>query len=157
MRGGADRRVAALTRLLASQAPGTTGLALRVPAAARAAFLAAHRTQVPSAAPLVVVVRNDEEAHRLADDLGAWLPSGHVRVLPERAALPLERALPEHDESAERLEVLAELGGRSRDLVVVAPLLALVQRTLAANQLREARVELRVGGRIAQRALLTAL
>jgi transcription-repair coupling factor (superfamily II helicase) len=130
---------------------------IRVPAAARAAFLAARRTQVASAAPVVVVVRNEEEAHRLADDLGAWLPAGRVRVLPERAALPLERALPEHDESAERLEVLAELGGRSRDLIVVAPLLALVQRTLASAQLQASRIELRVGERVAQRELLTAL
>jgi len=157
VRGGADRRVATLTLLLANALPQPEGSALRVPAAARAAFLAARRTQVPSAAPFVVVVRNDEDAHRLADDLGAWLPSGRVRVLPERAALPLERALPEHDESAERLEVLAELGGRSRDLVVVAPLLALVQRTLASDQLQAARVDLRVGDRIAQRGLLTAL
>jgi transcription-repair coupling factor (superfamily II helicase) len=131
--------------------------ALRVPAAARPAFLAARRSELPAGEALVVVVRNDEEAHRLADDLGAWLPAGHARVLPERAALPLERALPEHDESAERLEVLAELGGRSRDLVVIAPLLAMVQRTLAPDQLAGARLDLRVGSRVAQRALLTAL
>ena len=68
---------------------------------------------MPAGPPLVVVVRNDEEAHRLADDLSAWQAGGHVAVLPERAALPLERALPEHEESAERLEVLAWLGGRA--------------------------------------------
>ena len=54
---------------------------------------------------MVVVARNEDEAHRLADDLAAWLPTGSVRVLPERAAMPLERALPEHDESADRLRV----------------------------------------------------
>ena len=58
---------------------------------------------------MVVVARNEDEAHRLADDMAAWLPTGSVRVLPERAAMPLERALPEHDESAERLRVLAWL------------------------------------------------
>ena len=157
VRGGADRRLAALTSMLAAGLPEAERPDLRVPAAARAAFLAARRTQVPSSAPLVVAVRNDEEAHRLADDLGAWLAAGRVRVLPERAALPLERALPEHDESAERLEVLAELGGRSRDLVVVAPLLALVQRTLASAQLQASRIELGVGEHVAQRELLTAL
>ena len=83
VRGGADRRVATLTPLLASELPAPQRFALRVPAAARAAFLAARRTQVTSSAPMVVVVRNDEEAHRLADDLGAWLPSGRVRVLPQ--------------------------------------------------------------------------
>ncbi|HLE89493.1 MAG TPA: hypothetical protein VI733_05530, partial [Candidatus Limnocylindria bacterium] len=91
-RGGADRRVSALTAELARHiGPADLGV-LRVPTAARAAHLAARRAAVPEMSPLVAVVRNDEEAHRLADDLAAWLPSGHVRVLPERAALPLERA-----------------------------------------------------------------
>ena len=128
-----------------------------MPAAARAAHLAARRAGVHETAPLVVVVRTDEEAHRLADDLAAWLPSGLVRVLPERAALPLERALAEHDESAERLEVLDLLAGRHHGLVVVAPLLALVQRTLSPAQLAAGRVALKVGERVDQRTLLTAL
>jgi transcription-repair coupling factor (superfamily II helicase) len=130
---------------------------LRVPAAARAAHLAARRSTLPAAVPLVAVVRTEDEAHRLADDLAAWLPSGSVRVLSERAAMPLERALPEHDESAARLEVLADLGERPRQAVVVAPLLALVQRTLAPEQLAGSTVTLKTGQRIAQRALLTAL
>jgi transcription-repair coupling factor (superfamily II helicase) len=80
-----------------------------------------------------------------------------VRTLPERAALPLERALAEHDESSERLSVLAELGAGARKLVVVASLLALVQRTLGVDQLRDARTTLRVGERISQRSLLERL
>jgi transcription-repair coupling factor (superfamily II helicase) len=156
-RSGADRRVSVLSAVLAAHLPPAVPTPVRVPAAARAAHLAARRDGVAELAPLVAVVRNDEEAHRLADDLTAWLPSGAVRVLPERAALPLERALPEHDESGERLEVLDLLAGRHHNLVVVAPLLALVQRTLSPEQLAAARVPLRVGERIAQRALLTAL
>ncbi len=159
--GGANRRVAALTPLLAEALAGVrhpiAGEALRVPAAARPAHLAVRRRLLPSGTPLVVVVRTDEEAHRLADDLSAWQTAGHVSVLPERAALPLERALAEHEESAERLRILAELGGRGRDLVVVAPLLALVQRTISPEQLRAGRLELAVGERLGQRALLTAL
>jgi transcription-repair coupling factor (superfamily II helicase) len=156
-RGGADRRVAALTAELVAHLPLPGSDPLRVPASARAAHLAARRVAVADGRPLVAVVRTDEEAHRVADDLAAWLPHGHVRVLPERAALPLERALPEHDESAERLEVLAMLAAGYRDLVVVAPLLALVQRTLSAAQLAAGRVDLQVGQRVEQRALLTAL
>ncbi|MEO8252005.1 MAG: transcription-repair coupling factor [Chloroflexota bacterium] len=156
-RSGADRRVAVLSGELAAHLPAPTQAPLRVPAAARAAHLAARRGGVAETAPLVVVVRTDEEAHRLADDLAAWLPAGQVRVLPERAALPLERALPEHDESAERLEVLDLLAGRHHHLVVVAPLLALVQRTLSPGQLAAGRVSLHVGERIERRALLTAL
>ena len=154
-RGGADRRVAALTgELLAHLPPGGK---LRVPAEARAAHIAARRASLPDGRPLVVVVRTEEEAHRLADDLVAWLSTGHVRVLPERAALPLERALPEHDESAERLDVLAWLGGRAHGIVLVAPLQALVQRTLAPDQLAAGRVTLSTGERIAQRELLRRL
>jgi transcription-repair coupling factor (superfamily II helicase) len=106
---------------------------------------------------MVVVARTDEESHRLADDLAAWVGGGHVRTLPERAALPLERALPEHDESAERLAVLAALGARSSNLVVVAPLLALVQRTLGPQQLQAARTSVAVGERVPQRTLLERL
>ena len=144
-RSGADRRVAVLSAELAGHLPIAAPGPLRIPAAARAAHLAARRSGVPELAPLVAVVRNDEEAHRVADDLAAWLPAGMARVLSERAALPLERALPEHDESGERLEVLDLLAGRHHHLVVVAPLLALVQRTLSPAQLAAARVSLRVG------------
>jgi transcription-repair coupling factor (superfamily II helicase) len=146
--------VAALTAELVAHLPKPE--ALRVPAAARAAHLAARRASLEPARPLVAVVRTDDEAHRLADDLGAWLHAGAVRVLAERAALPLERALAEHEESAARLEVLAELA-TGRRLIIVAALLALVQRTLGPEQLREARIELRVGERIGQRALLQRL
>ena len=155
IRGGADRRIATLTDLVAAGLPAPA--ALRVPAAARAAHLAARRATLEPARPLVAVVRSDEEAHRVADDLAAWLAHGVVRVLPERAAIPFERALPEHDESAERLDVLAALGSRTRALVLVVPLLALLQRTLSPARLDEGRVSLSVGERIPQRTLLTGL
>jgi len=128
-----------------------------VPAAARAAHVATRRAGLRPAQPVVVVARTDEEAHRLADDLAAWIGGAHVRTLAERAALPLERALPEHDESAERLSALAELPAGRRGLVLVAPLLALVQRTLGAAQLAAARTSLRVGERTSQRTLLERL
>jgi transcription-repair coupling factor (superfamily II helicase) len=153
-RGSGAGRTAAITReLVGSLAAGP----VRVPAAARPAYLAARRLSLAAATPLVVVARNDDEAHRLADDLAAWLHGATIRVLPERAAMPLERALPEHEESAERLDVLGLLGAGEPDLVVIAPLLALAQRSLSPQQLRAARVSLLVGERIAQRALLTAL
>ena len=128
-----------------------------MPAAARAAHLAARRAALPASTALVVVARTDEEAHRLADDLAAYVGAAHVRTLAERAALPLERAHPEHDESADRLAVLADLGSAARGLTVVAPLLALVQRTLGPAQLEAARVAVRVGERIGQRTLLERL
>jgi transcription-repair coupling factor (superfamily II helicase) len=150
---GAGRTATVTPELTSSLASGP----VRVPAAARPPYLAARRLSLPAATPLVVVARNDDEAHRLADDLAAWLRGVTIRVLPERAALPLERALPEHEESAERLDVLGLLGAGEPHLVVVAPLLALAQRSLSPEQLRAARVSLRVDERIAQRSLLTAL
>jgi transcription-repair coupling factor (superfamily II helicase) len=151
---GGDRRVAALLDALRPHLaePGV----LRVPAVARAAHLALRRGALPTTRPLGVVARTDEEAHRLADDVAAWLGSGAVRLLPERAALPLERALPEHDESAERLAVLADLGTRG-GAILVGSLLAFVQRSLAPDQLRSARTSLRIGDRIPQRSLLERL
>ncbi|MEO7294979.1 MAG: transcription-repair coupling factor [Candidatus Limnocylindria bacterium] len=151
---GGDRRVAALVDALRPHLP-QSGV-LRVPSAARAAHMAARRAQLAAALPLVVVTRTDEEAHRLADDLVAWVGAARLRILPERGALPLERALPEHDESTERLSVLAALGSE-HGLVMVASLLALVQRTLSVEQIWNGRTHLRVGERIAQRELLTAL
>ena len=152
---GGDRRVATLVDALAPHLP-PPGV-LRVPASARAAHLATRREALPPTHPLIVVARTDDEAHRLADDLAAWIGGDHVRTLAERAALPLERAMPEHDESAERLETLAGLAAHRQRMVVVAPLLALVQRTLGVEQLRLGRTTVRVGERIDQRALLTAL
>ena len=152
---GGDRRVAPLVDALRASLPDPG--VLRVPAVARAPHLAARRASLPAARPIVVVARTDEEAHRVADDLAAWIGATHVRTLAERAALPLERAHPEHDESAERLAVLADLGAPARGLVVVAPLLALVQRTLGPAQLAAGRVDVRVGERIGQRTLLERL
>ena len=152
---GGDRRVAALVDALRPHLPDPG--VLRVPASARAAHLAVRRAWLPPAIPMVMVARTDEEAHRLADDLAAWVGSAHVRILPERAALPLERALPEHDESAERLSVLATLAEGRAGLIVVAPLLALAQRTLSPAQLAAGRIGVRVGERVAQRELLERL
>ncbi len=145
----------ALTAELARHLPPPGELS--VPAAGRAAHLAARRSSLPVGQAMVVVARNEDEAHRLADDLAAWLPTGSVRVLPERAAMPLERALPEHDESAERLRALAWLASQPRSAVLVAPLAALVQRTLTVAQLDALRVEVRVGQRINQNTLLGSL
>ncbi|HJT63951.1 MAG TPA: CarD family transcriptional regulator, partial [Candidatus Limnocylindria bacterium] len=106
---------------------------------------------------MVVVVETDELAHRLIDDLGAWLDADDVAVLPERGTLPLERALPERDESASRLEALARLTGAEHGLVVVAPIAALWQRTLSVERLHAARRRMKVGDHIGQRELVERL
>ncbi len=148
-------RLAPLIPLLGE--PPAAAVVLNVPAAARPAHLASRRASVERTRPLVVVVETDEQAHRLADDLGAWLDPDTISVLPERGALPLERALPDRDESAARLTVLARLAGAEWDLVVVAPLAALWQRTLSVERLRSARRRVRVGDRVPQRELTEGL
>ncbi|MGI8658717.1 MAG: transcription-repair coupling factor [Candidatus Limnocylindria bacterium] len=151
---GGDGRVAALVDALRPHLP-QPGV-LRVPSIARAAHLAARRADLNAARALVVVTRTDEEAHRIGDDLVGWIGDDRLLLLPERAALPLERALPEHDESSERLTVLASMSP-SDGLVVVSSLLALAQRTLGVDQLRQARIPVALGARLAQRELLAAL
>ncbi|HEY7737629.1 MAG TPA: transcription-repair coupling factor [Candidatus Limnocylindria bacterium] len=151
-------RLAPLLAILAAPEP-PTGIpaTLRVPTVARAAHLAARRAVIPRGHPIVVVVETDEQAHRLADDLTAWHDPDRVAVLPERGALPLERALPERDESAARLEVLARLAHPEPNLVVVAPVAALWQRTLSVDRLRAGSRRLKVGQSIPQRTLLDGL
>jgi transcription-repair coupling factor (superfamily II helicase) len=106
---------------------------------------------------VVVVVETDEQAHRLADDLAAWHDPARVAVLPERGALPLERALPERDESAARLEVLARLARPEPGLVVVAPVAGLWQRTLSVDRLMAGSRRLKVGASVPQRTLVEGL
>ena len=137
--------------------PPALPVELHVPAAARPAHVASRRAALERTRPLVVVVETDEQAHRLADDLGAWLDPASISVLPERWTLPLERALPDRDESAARLTVLARLAGAEWDLVVVAPLAALWQRTLSVERLRGARRRVRVGDHVPQRELTDGL
>ena len=148
-------RLAPLLALLA--VPDAPPGPIRVPAAARAAHLAARRAALPRNRPLIAVVETDEQAHRLADDLGAWHDSARVAVLPERGALPLERALPERDESAARLDVLARLARPEPSLVVVAPIAALWQRTLSVERLRTGTRRLKVGESVPQRTLVEGL
>jgi transcription-repair coupling factor (superfamily II helicase) len=148
-------RLAPLLALLS--APDAASGPIRVTATARAAHLAARRAALPRNRPLVVVVETDEQAHRLTDDLAAWLDPSRVAVLAERGALPLERALPERDESAARLEVLARLARPEPGLVVVAPIAALWQRTLSVERLRADSRRLKVGESVPQRILVDGL
>ncbi|MDP9243968.1 MAG: hypothetical protein M3O77_02670, partial [Chloroflexota bacterium] len=76
-RGSGAGRTAIVTPEVTSSLAGGP---VRVPAAARPPYLAARRLSLPAATPLVVVARNDDEAHRLADDLAAWLRGVTIRV-----------------------------------------------------------------------------
>src|SRR5918996_5633659 len=93
---GGQRRVAAIVDALQADLPDMG--ALRVPAAARPAHLAARRTAIPPSHPMVIVARSDDEAHRLWDDPAAWRAWGPGHGPPARAGMPLGGAAPGDEE-----------------------------------------------------------
>ena len=100
-----------------------------VPEATRALVLAALATL--GAAPLVLVATpTAREADQLAHDLGAYLGSDGVEVLPAWETLPFERVSPATETIGRRLRTMWRLSTRSSGSpqVVVAPVRALLQR-----------------------------
>ncbi len=104
--------------------------------------------------PLVWIARDAEIGDRVAEELGAWLgdPAAVVSLEP-RTALAYERSELVADETAARVAALAAWrAGRAR--VLVASVQALVQHTIAPDDLPAAPRELRVGARVSQDTLL---
>ena len=107
--------------------------------------------------PLVWIARDAEIGDRVAEELGAWLgdPTA-VAVLEPRTALAYERSELVADETAARVAALAAWrSGRAR--ILVASVQALLQHTIAPDDLPDTPRELRVGARITQDALLREL
>ena len=117
-------------------------------------FLAAA---LAAAEPLVWIARDAEIGDRVAEELGAWLGDpGAVATLEPRTALAYERSELVADETAARVAALsAWRSGRAR--VLVASVQALLQHTIAPDDLPSTPRELRVGARIHQDALLHEL
>ncbi len=107
--------------------------------------------------PVVWVARDAEIGDRVAEELGAWLGDPNaVATLEPRTALAYERSELVADETAARVAALsAWRSGRAR--VLVASVQALLQRTIAPDDLPETPRALRVGGRVLQDALLRDL
>ncbi|HTK45871.1 MAG TPA: transcription-repair coupling factor [Patescibacteria group bacterium] len=103
------------------------------------------------------IARDSEIGDRVAEELGAWVGDpAAVAVLEPRTALAYERSELVADETAARVAALsAWRGGRAR--ILVASVQALIQHTLAPEDLPDQPLELRVGARIAQSALLREL
>ncbi len=174
-RQGAGRRIpnlAALPRLL----DGTGGLeALRErlgkPEAGSGVGRHAGVTSVPHGAKsylaaalalvagerIVWVARDSEIGDRVAEELAAWVGDpAAVAVLEPRTALAYERSELVADETAARVAALsAWRSGGAR--ILVASVQALIQHTLAPEALPEQPIELKVGARVAQSALLREL
>jgi transcription-repair coupling factor (superfamily II helicase) len=103
---------------------------------------------------IVWVSRDAEIGDRVAEELAAWVgDQDAVAVLEPRTALAYERSELIADETAARVAALsAWRSGRAR--VLVASVQALIQHTIAPEDLPDTARELRVGGRVTQTALL---
>jgi transcription-repair coupling factor (superfamily II helicase) len=103
------------------------------------------------------LVRDAEVGDRVAEELAAWLGDpAAVAVLEPRTALAYERSELVADETAARVAALAGWrAGRAR--VLVASVAALLQPTLAPDDLPAVPLELRPGSRLAPERLLAEL
>src|SRR6185503_17017976 len=106
---------------------------------------------------LVWIGRDAEIGDRVAEELQAWLGETEaVAVLEPRTALAYERSELVADETAARVAALsAWRGGRAR--ILVASVQALVQHTIAPDDLPDDVRVLEVGGRLRQDSLLAEL
>ena len=106
---------------------------------------------------IVWVARDAEIGDRVAEELGAWVGDpAAVTVLEPRTALAYERSELVADETAARVAALsAWRSGKAR--ILVASVQALLQHTIALHDLPDEPLELRVGARVAQGALLREL
>jgi transcription-repair coupling factor (superfamily II helicase) len=106
---------------------------------------------------IVWVARDAEIGDRVAEELAAWVSDqAAVAVLEPRTALAYERSELVADETAARVAALAAWrAGSAR--ILVASVQALLQHTIAPDDLPAAPRELRIGGRVTQTALLHEL
>jgi transcription-repair coupling factor (superfamily II helicase) len=106
---------------------------------------------------IVWVARDSEIGDRVAEELGAWVGDpAAVAVLEPRTALAYERSELVADETSARVAALsAWRSGRAR--ILVASVQALIQHTIAPDDLPEQPLELKVGARLAQSTLLREL
>jgi transcription-repair coupling factor (superfamily II helicase) len=128
--------------------------------AARPALVAALAEL--AARPLLYVVGSGDAALRAREDLCQWLTPEAVLLFPAADALPYEPMSPGNDVIAARLRVLRRLQGPEirgqgsgdparppttdpHPLVIVAPIKALLQPTLAPEEYAQATVRLRRG------------
>ncbi|HSL97936.1 MAG TPA: transcription-repair coupling factor, partial [Candidatus Deferrimicrobiaceae bacterium] len=103
------------------------------------------------------IARDAEIGDRVAEELQAWMGDpGLVAVLEPRTALAYERSELVPDETAARVAALA-LWRRGEARILVASVQALLQHTIEPGDLPAEPLELRVGSRIAQSALLRQL
>jgi transcription-repair coupling factor (superfamily II helicase) len=120
-------------------------------------YLAGALARADGGERLVWIARDAEIGDRVAEELGAWLGDpGAVAVLEPRTSLAYERSELVADETAARVAALAAWrSGRAR--ILVASVQALLQHTIAPDDLPAAPREIRPGVRLHQDTLLRDL
>ena len=78
--------------------------------------------------PLVVVTATSSDADRLVTDIGAFVGSDDVELLPAWETLPFERVSPTTETMGRRVRLLSHLRSGVGPAVVVAPVRAVVQQ-----------------------------
>jgi len=137
-------------------APGRHAGLTAVPHGAKT-YLAAALALVEGGERLAWIARDAEIGDRVAEELQAWLGDPEaVAILEPRTALAYERSELVADETAARVAALsAWRSGRAR--ILVASVQALVQHTIAPDDLPATPRELVVNGRLRQDELLREL
>ncbi len=136
---------------------GTTRCTVGVPDAAKPALLAALLDD--STVPVLIVVPRPDRAAALVEEMSLYLSdSTRLLLFPEADTIPYERVTPDVEAAEQRLRVLERLADESiPPAIVVAPAMAVAQRTLAPAERRKSLLELKPNTRIALAALMSRL
>jgi transcription-repair coupling factor (superfamily II helicase) len=138
-------------RLSANQGHVVAGLGDAAKPAALAALLR------DESAPVILLTARPTRARTLAEELPAWLgDSSRVLYFPERDVLPYERLATDVTTVRDRLAALQALD-EGKPVIVVACAIAVAQRTLSVENLREARITLETGRSIEMDDLIREL
>ncbi len=125
------------------------------PDAAKAATVALVAKSWPS--PVLVLASRPQRADDLAEEIAAWLGDpGRLLRFPERDTLPFERFPPAPEAVAQRIRVAYALA-QGEPVIVVASGIALAQRTISPEQLRQGSRRLALGRELDPEAFLRGL
>ncbi|MDD4569244.1 MAG: transcription-repair coupling factor, partial [Tepidanaerobacteraceae bacterium] len=133
-------------KLLKDLARGKSNLfAYGISDSQRAYLIAALKSQVFS--QVLVVTADSLEAKKLAEDLSFFLSPDVVAVFPASSVLPYETAARSLELTAQRLKVMEKLLLR-KPMVVVAPVRALLSKTVAPEVVKKFTIKFKVGDTI---------
>ncbi len=112
-----------------------------------ASSLMLHSLKESTGKPILAVCSSEEEARDLYDDLTFLLGEDRVSHYPSRQILPYDFKAPVGEIMGRRISTLAAMQDGSFS-VGVASIRALLEPTIPADQLRESRVDIEVGGEV---------